>query len=278
MQDLIPEGDQIAELVTMASGMLMTYLPQLFLAIVTLVVGLWLINRFVNAIDKKLTARDPTLGRFITGLTSILLKVVLLISVASMVGIATTSFIAVLGAAGLAVGLALQGSLGNFAGGVLILIFKPFKVGDIIEAQGFLGTVKEIQILYTLLDTFDNRLVVIPNGSLSNDSLTNYSAYTDRRVDLTIGISYSDDIQKAREVTQATLAKDDRVYQEPAPMIVVGDLGESSVDLKIRIWAHADNLWPVYWDMLEKIKVAFDENAITIPFPQRGLHHYQKDG
>ncbi|TDT40339.1 small conductance mechanosensitive channel [Halospina denitrificans] len=278
MQDLIPESDQITDLVTMASGMLMSYLPQLLLAIITLVVGLWLINRFVNTLDKKLTAKDPTLGRFVTGLTSILLKVVLLISVASMVGIATTSFIAVLGAAGLAVGLALQGSLGNFAGGVLILIFKPFKVGHIIEAQGYLGTVKEIQILYTLVDTFDNRLVVIPNGSLSNDSLTNYSAYSDRRVDLSIGISYSDDIQKAREVTQATLAKDDRVYQDPAPMIVVGDLGDSSVDLKIRIWAHADNLWPVYWDMLEKIKVAFDENGITIPFPQRDIHHYQNDG
>lgn len=278
MEDLIPESNQISELVTMASGMLMNYLPQLVLAIVTLVVGLWLINRFVNTIDRKLTAKDPTLGRFVTGLTSILLKVVLLISVASMVGIATTSFIAVLGAAGLAVGLALQGSLANFAGGVLILIFKPFKVGDVVEAQGFLGTVKEIQILYTLMDTFDNRQVVIPNASLSNASLTNYSAYSDRRVDLTIGISYSDDIQKAREVTQATLAKDERVYQDPAPMIVVGELGESSVDLKIRIWAHADNLWPVYWDMLEKIKVAFDENGITIPFPQRDVHHYQVAG
>ena len=278
MQEMIPNSDQVAELVTMAAGMFMNYLPQLVLAIVTLVAGLWLINRFVNTVGKKLTARDATLGRFVTGLTSILLKIVLLISVASMIGIATTSFIAVLGAAGLAVGLALQGSLSNFAGGVLILTFKPFKVGDIIEAQDYLGTVNEIQILYTLLDTFDNRMVIIPNASLSNGILTNYSAYRDRRVDLTIGISYSDDIQKAREVTQATLAKDDRVYQDPAPLVLVGDLGESSVDLKIRIWAHTDNLWPVYWDMLEKIKVAYDENGIQIPFPQRDIHHYQTDG
>jgi len=275
MDSLFQDTDRIGELATMASGMLMNYLPQLLLAVITLVVGLWLINRFVAGLDRKLTARDPTLGRFVTGLVSILLKVVLLISVASMVGIATTSFIAVLGAAGLAVGLALQGSLANFAGGVLILIFKPFRVGDIIEAQGFLGTVKEIQILYTLIDTFDNRQVVIPNGSLSNDSLINYSAYSNRRVDLSIGISYRDDIDRAREIVQATLAQDERVYQDPAPMIVVGDLGESSVDLKVRIWAHADDLWPVYWEMLERIKAAFDANGITIPFPQRDVRYFR---
>lgn len=278
MQDLIPDADQLSELSSMAVGMTMTYLPQLLLAVVTLVVGLWLINRFVNALDKKLTAKDPTLGRFVTGLASILLKVVLLISVASMVGIATTSFIAVLGAAGLAVGLALQGSLSNFAGGVLILIFKPFKAGDIIEAQGFLGTVREIQILYTVVDTFDNLQVVIPNASLSNASLTNYSAYENRRVDMTIGISYGDDIGKAREVVQQTLATDERILQDPAPMIMVGNLGESSVDLKVRIWAHRDVVWLCYWDMLEKIKVAFDQNGIIIPFPQRDVHHFQASG
>lgn len=278
MESMIPDTDQLAELTSMAAGMAMTYLPQLLLAIVTLVVGLWLINRFVAAIDRKLTEKDPTLGRFITGLASILLKIILLISVASMVGIATTSFIAVLGAAGLAVGLALQGSLANFAGGVLILIFKPFKVGDIIEAQGFLGTVKEIQILYTVVDTFDNRQVVIPNASLSNASLTNYSAYPNRRVDMTIGISYTDDIQKAREVIRQTLATDERILQDPEPMIVVGDLGESSVDLKVRIWAHGDDLWFCYWHMLEQIKMAFDQNGITIPYPQRDVHHFQAAG
>jgi small conductance mechanosensitive channel len=278
MENMIPDTDQLAELTSMAAGMAMTYLPQLLLAIVTLVVGLWLINRFVAAIDRKLTEKDPTLGRFITGLASILLKIILLISVASMVGIATTSFIAVLGAAGLAVGLALQGSLANFAGGVLILIFKPFKVGDIIEAQGFLGTVKEIQILYTVVDTFDNRQVVIPNASLSNASLTNYSAYPNRRVDMTIRISYTDDIQKAREVIRQTLATDERILQDPEPMIVVGDLGESSVDLKVRIWAHGDDLWFCYWHMLEQIKMAFDQNGITIPYPQRDVHHFQAAG
>ncbi|WP_077529682.1 mechanosensitive ion channel family protein [Vreelandella utahensis] len=278
MQSMIPDTEQLQELTSMAAGMAMNYLPQLLLAIVTLVVGLWLINRFVTALDKKLTAKDPTLGRFVTGLASILLKIILLISVASMVGIATTSFIAVLGAAGLAVGLALQGSLANFAGGVLILIFKPFKVGDVIEAQGFLGTVKEIQILYTVVDTFDNRQVVMPNASLSNASLTNYSAYPNRRVDMTIGISYTDDIQKAREVIQKTLATDERILRDPEPMIVVGDLGDSSVDLKVRIWANGDDLWFCYWHMLEQIKVAFDQNGITIPYPQRDVHHFQAAG
>ena len=278
MESMIPDTEQLQELTSMAAGMAMNYLPQLLLAIVTLVVGLWLINRFVTALDKKLTAKDPTLGRFVTGLASILLKIILLISVASMVGIATTSFIAVLGAAGLAVGLALQGSLANFAGGVLILIFKPFKVGDVIEAQGFLGTVKEIQILYTVVDTFDNRQVVMPNASLSNASLTNYSAYQNRRVDMTIGISYTDDIQKAREVIQKTLATDERILRDPEPMIVVGDLGDSSVDLKVRIWANGDDLWFCYWHMLEQIKVAFDQNGITIPYPQRDVHHFQAAG
>ncbi|PAU81810.1 mechanosensitive ion channel protein MscS [Halovibrio salipaludis] len=278
MESMIPDTEQLQELTSMAAGMAMNYLPQLLLAVITLVVGLWLINRFVTALDRKLTAKDPTLGRFVTGLVSILFKIILLISVASMVGIATTSFIAVLGAAGLAVGLALQGSLANFAGGVLILIFKPFKVGDVIEAQGFLGTVKEIQILYTVVDTFDNRQVVMPNASLSNASLTNYSAYPNRRVDMTIGISYTDDIQKAREVIQKTLATDERILRDPEPMIVVGDLGDSSVDLKVRIWANGDDLWLCYWHMLEQIKVAFDQNGITIPYPQRDVHHYQPAG
>ncbi len=276
MNDSTISTEQVTELAGMAMEMGISYVPQLALAIITLIAGLWLINRFVSALDTKLTAKDPTLGRFVTGLASILLKVVLLISVASMVGIATTSFIAVLGAAGLAVGLALQGSLANFAGGVLILVFKPFRVGDVIEAQGFLGSVNEIQILYTVVNTFDNRQVVIPNAALSNSSLTNYSAYPNRRVDMTIGISYGANIQQAREVIQKTLAADERVLQDPAPMIVVGDLSDSSVDLKVRIWAHGDNLWPVYWDMLEKIKVAFDENNITIPFPQRDVHLFQQ--
>ena len=165
MDDLFGANGQASQLMDQAIGLVMAYAPKVVLAIITLIVGLWLINRFVRILDSKLGKKDPTLNSFLCGLLSAILKILLLISVASMVGIATTSFVAIIGAAGLAVGLALQGSLGNFAGGVLILIFKPFKVGDTIEAQGFLGAVREISILYTIVDTFDNRRVVIPNGN-----------------------------------------------------------------------------------------------------------------
>jgi small conductance mechanosensitive channel len=238
---------------------------------------MWLINRFVAVLDKKLGQKDPTLNKFLCGLINALLKVLLLISVASMVGIATTSFIAVIGAAGLAVGLALQGSLANFAGGVLILIFKPFKVGDTIEAQGFLGAVKEISILYTIIDTFDNRRIVIPNGQLANASLTNVSIYDTRRCDMTFGIGYGDDIDKAKQVIKQCLEEDERVLPEPAPRIAVGSLGDSSVNIIVRPWTKTDDLWPVYWDMHEKIKKAFDREGISIPFPQRDVHLYKEE-
>ncbi|NQY18393.1 mechanosensitive ion channel family protein, partial [Alteromonas sp.] len=202
------------------------------------------------------------------------LKVMLLISVASMIGIETTSFIAVVGAAGLAIGLALQGSLANFAGGVLILIFKPFRVGDTIEAEGYLGSVAEIQILYTVLNTFDNRRVVIPNGNLSNATLTNVSVYDKRRCDMTFGIGYDDDIDKAKKILQRLFEEDERSLTEPAPRICVGGLGDNSVDLMFRPWVGTDDLWPYYWDMQEKVKKAFDEEGISIPYPQRDVHLY----
>src|SRR6056297_1935763 len=208
MEDLFGAEGGASELMNQAMSLVMTYAPKVVLAIVTLIVGLWLINRFVGVLDTKLGKKDPTLNKFLCGLLSVILKILLLISVASMVGIATTSFIAVLGAAGLAVGLALQGSLANFAGGVLILIFKPFKVGDAIEAQGYLGSVREISILYTIVDTFDNRRVVIPNGSLSNATLVNVNFYDTRRCDMTFGIAYGDDIDKARSVIKQLLDED----------------------------------------------------------------------
>jgi small conductance mechanosensitive channel len=254
----------------------MTYAPKVLLALLTLLVGLWLIKRFVKILDKRLEASDPTLSKFLCSLIGMTLKILLLISVASMVGIATTSFIAVLGAAGLAVGLALQGSLSNFAGGVLILIFKPFKVGDVIEAQGYLGTVMEIQILYTIINTPDNRRIVIPNGNLSNSSMINISAYDTRRCDMTFGIGYGDDIDRARAICQRLIEEDARALSEPAPLIVVGALGESSVDLSVRVWTQSSDLWPFYWDMQERVKKAFDAEGISIPFPQRDVHLYQE--
>lgn len=275
MENLLTGDGQFAQLAQMAYGMVMTYAPKVILAIITLVVGLWLINRFVAVLRSRLGSKDPTLGQFLCGLTSITLKIMLLISVASMVGIATTSFVAVVGAAGLAIGLALQGSLANFAGGVLILLFKPFKVGDAIDAQGYLGSVAEIQILYTILNTFDNQRIIIPNGSLANASITNLSAYTTRRCDMTIGIGYGDDIDHAKAIIKRLIDEDPRTFKDPEPMIVVGALGESSVDLTVRVWTSAADLWPYHWDMLEKVKKAFDAEGVSIPFPQRDVHLYE---
>lgn len=275
MEDFFGTNVDLSELTEKAIALVMTYTPKLLLAIVTLVVGLWLVNRFVRLLDHRLGKKDPTLNKFLCGLISAVLKVMLLISVASMIGIETTSFIAVVGAAGLAIGLALQGSLANFAGGVLILIFKPFKVGDTIEAEGHLGSVAEIQILYTVLNTFDNKRIVIPNGSLSNATLINVSVYDKRRCDMTFGIGYDDDIDKAKKVLQRLFEEDERSLTEPAPRICVGGLGDNSVDLMFRPWVATDDLWPYYWDMQEKVKKAFDEEGISIPYPQRDVHLYK---
>lgn len=274
MENLFGADGSASKLLDQAISLVMTYAPKVVLAILTLVIGLWLINRFVHLMDVKLSQKDPTLTKFLCGLINAVLKILLLISVASMVGIATTSFVAIIGAAGLAIGLALQGSLANFAGGVLILIFKPFKVGDTIEAQGFLGAVKEISILYTIVDTFDNRRIVIPNGSLANASLINVSYYDTRRCDMTFGIAYGDDIDKARAIIKRCLDADERVLPEPAPRISVGSLGDNSVNFIVRPWTKTDDLWPVYWDMQERVKKAFDEEGISIPFPQRDVHIY----
>ena len=277
MEDIIGTNINASELTDQAISLVMTYAPKLLLAIITLIVGLWLINRFVGILDKKLGKKDPTLNKFLCGLLSAVMKVMLLISVASMIGIETTSFIAVIGAAGLAIGLALQGSLANFAGGVLILIFKPFKVGDTIEAQGFLGAVAEIQILYTVVNTFDNRRIVIPNGSLSNATLVNVSIYEKRRCDMTFGIHYDDDIDKAKAILQRLFEEDERSLKEPAPRICVGSLGDNSVNLMFRPWVATDDLWPYYWDMQEKVKKAYDNEGITIPYPQRDVHVYKSE-
>ena len=276
MEDILGNG-QASEWIDQGIALVMAYAPKVVLAIITLIVGLWLINRFVGVLDNKLGKKDPTLNKFLCGLVSAVLKIMLLISAASMIGIATTSFIAVIGAAGLAIGLALQGSLANFAGGVLILIFKPFKVGDTIEAQGYLGAVAEIQILYTVVNTFDNRRIVIPNGSLSNATLVNVSIYDKRRCDMTFGIHYDDDIDKAKAILQRLFDEDERSLKDPAPRICVGALGDSSVDLMFRAWVATDDLWPYYWDMQEKVKKAFDAEGITIPFPQRDVHMYKAE-
>ncbi|MDX1451653.1 MAG: mechanosensitive ion channel [Oleiphilaceae bacterium] len=272
-QNIEQTNEQMQELLQTAYTMLMTYGPKLVLAILVLIIGLWIINKVVGGMRSNLTQRvDATLGQFGASLVSVILKAVLLISVASMIGIETTSFIAVLGAAGLAVGLALQGSLANFAGGVLILLFKPFKVGDVLDAQGYIGTVKEIQIFNTILKTGDNRIVIIPNGALSNSSMVNINKEATRRVDLTFGIGYEDDIDKAKTVINNVIASDSRILKEIDPLVVVSELADSSVNFTVRVWVNTPDYWAVYFAMHETMKKEFDNNGISIPFPQQDVH------
>jgi len=261
-----------------AIELVMSYAPKVVLAIVTLIIGLWLIGLITRATRKAMekTKADKTLIPFITNLLSWLLKVLLFISAASMVGVATTSFIAVLGAAGLAIGLALQGSLGNFAGGVLILIFKPYNVGDLVETQGHLGVVKEVQIFNTILLTPSNKRVIIPNGAVSNGSIVNYSVEGLLRVDLVIGIAYESDIPKAKEILYKVMADHELVLKDPASQVAVSELADSSVNLVVRPWCKAADYWQVYFEITEAAKAGLEASGITIPFPQRDVHLFEQ--
>ena len=214
-----------------------------------------------------------SLATFFKSFLNALLWVLLLISVATTLGMEMTSFVAILGAAGLAVGLALQGSLSNFAGGVLILIFKPFRVGETIEAQGTIGSVESIDILYTKIRNFDNKVVTVPNGALANNSIINYSQKPTRRVEIKVGVAYGTDLKKTRQVILDVLKLDERIHPEPEPVVKFTNFGDSSLDLIIRVWVDAADLWPVYWDNMEAIKEAFEQHDIEIPCPQRTLHH-----
>ncbi|WP_207063787.1 mechanosensitive ion channel family protein [Motiliproteus sp. SC1-56] len=270
-------GEQLSAYKDMAIEYGVLYGGKLLMAIITLLLGLWLIRYLVRGLDRVLKAAkvEDTLASFLDKLASITLKVLLLVSVASMVGIKTTSFIAILGAAGLAVGLALQGSLANFAGGVLILLFKPFKVGDYIEAQGHSGTVKEIQIFNTVLHTVDRKTIIIPNGNLSNGSIINFSLSPIRRVDMVFGISYDDDLRKAKAILQRLVAEDDRILTDPASQVVLSALADSSVNFSVRAFVNAPDYWDVFFEMQEKVKLTFDEEGISIPYPQQDVHLHQ---
>lgn len=257
--------------------LVLQYAGQLGLALITLALGWWLINVITSRVGRLLQRRqvDPTLHGFIGSLASIVFKVLLLVSVASMVGIETTSFVAAIGAAGLAIGLALQGSLSNFAGGVLILLFRPFRVGEFIEAQGVSGTVDSIQIFHTILRTLDNKTVIMPNGSLSNGNIINYSRQPQRRVEMAVGIDYSADIKTARQVLLG-IAEDPRVLREPAPVVVVTGLGDNSVNLALRVWVATADWGAVNAEFLEQAKEKLEAVGIGIPFPQRVVHLVQQ--
>ena len=246
-------------------------------ALITLAVGWWLIDRIINGLGQFMHKRhaDPMVNGFLSSLLSALLRVLLLLSVAGMIGIETTSFIALIGAGGLAVGLALQGSLANFAGGVLILFLRPFRAGDYIEAQGIGGTVESIMIFHTILRTADNKTIILPNGSLSNGTITNYSRKPTRRVDLNVGIDYGDDIKLARSILLALAAADERVLKNPEAVVYLTSLGDNSVNLSLRMWTNTADYWGVFFTVQEQMKDAFDREGISFPFPQRTVHIQQ---
>lgn len=256
---------------------IMDFGPKVLGALIVLFIGLRVVKIITKTTKKVMLKQnmDSSLIPFLSGLINIGLKALVLISVMGMVGIEMTSFIAILGAAGLAVGLALSGTLQNFAGGVMILIFKPYKPGDFIETQGYMGVVKQIDIFNTILSTPDNKRIILPNGPTSTSSLTNFSSEPTRRLDFSFGIGYTDDIDKAREVINSEIAKLPQVLKDPAPMVVVGELGDSSVNLTTRVWVNAADYWDVNFALLEGVKKAFDKNSISIPFPQTDVHLYQ---
>lgn len=263
---------------TVITDLVIKYGLKLLLALITLVIGLWIIKMIMNVIGRNMEKRDvdATVRQFIRSLLGALLKIMLVIAVISMIGVEMTGFVAILAAAGFAIGMALSGTLQNFAGGVMLIIFKPFKAGDFIDAQGYMGTVKEVQIFNTILKTPDNKTIILPNGGLSTSSMTNFSTEAQRRVDFTFGIGYSDDIDKAKAVINGLIKADDRILNDPAPFIAVSELADSSVNFAVRVWADAGNYWGIFFDMTENVKKAFDKEGISIPFPQTDVHVYNQ--
>ncbi|HQM19618.1 MAG TPA: mechanosensitive ion channel [Deltaproteobacteria bacterium] len=246
-------------------------------ALVILVVGRWIAKAVSRLTERLLNNRkvDPTIVSFVEHVTYVALMVFIVLAALAQLGIQTTSFIAVIGAAGLAIGLALQGSLANFAAGFLMIIFKPFKAGDYIEGAGVAGTVDKIQIFTTTLKTPDNKLVIIPNSKIMSDNIVNYSAHETRRVDMPFRVSYQDDIDKVRKILRNIVDNDHRILKDPAAMIIVKTLDENSVNIELRVWVKTADYWGVYFETVEEAKKQFDANGVKIPFPQRDVHVYR---
>ena len=249
----------------------------LVFALLILIIGAWVAKSIKGIVHRLMAKRnlEPMVVGFAANLTYILLMTFVVLAALERLGVRTTSFVAIIGAAGLAIGLALQGALANFAAGFLMVIFRPFKKGDYIEAGGTAGIVDEIQVFTTVLNTPDNRRVIVPNSKIMSDNITNYSAKDTRRMDLIFGVSYSDDIAKVKGVLQRVAAEDPRVLKEPAAQILVGELADSSVNFIMRVWVNASDYWPFKFETTEKVKVTFDKEGICIPFPQRDVHLFQ---
>jgi len=267
----------LSDLIAKVYELLTFYGLKVVAAIVIFIVGRWVALGVAKFIKRMMIRSrvDETLVSFVRNLSYVALLAFVIIAALNQLGIQTASFIAVLGAAGLAVGLALQGSLGNFAAGVLMIIFKPFKVGDYIEGAGTAGTVEKIEIFTTQLKTPDNRTVIVPNAKMTGDNITNYTVKGTRRVDLIFGIGYGDDIDNARSIIKEIINQDKRVMKEPEPIIVLSELADSSVNLTVRAWTKVNDYWPFYFDTTEKVKKQFDAKGVTIPFPQRDVHLYE---
>lgn len=258
----------------MIRNLIITYGGKILFALAVLIIGLFIIKKIVAFMSSRLkkSNADEALVLFLEPLVKIILQILLIITVASMVGVEVATFVGVIAAASFAVGLALQGSLANFAGGVLILILKPFEIGDYIEAAGYAGTVTEIQVFYTILHTPDNKKVIIPNANLSNNSAVNYTANDTRRIDFKFDVSYEDDIQKVRETLKKMAAEHSLIFKDPEPEVYLGEYGSSSIVIYLRVWCKTEDYWPIYFNMLEKTKTKFDEEKISIPYPQLDVH------
>lgn len=269
--------EKLTELLSTMQSQIALYGGRVLLAIVVLIIGLWIVKRIVRAVSRLSQSKvpDETLAKFLGNATDVLLKVVLIISVASIVGIETTSFIAVLGAAGLAIGLALQGSLSNFAGGVMMLLFRPIKVGEYAEAGGFEGVVEDIGIFVTTLKTFDERLIVIPNGTLANNTIINHTRSETRAVEVSIGVSYSDNLADAKKAMEKVLADDSRTLKEREHVVEVVDLADSSVNFLVRAYVNTDDYWAVFFALRPALKSAVEAAGASIPFPQRDVHLFK---
>lgn len=281
MKDPLSTLSQYEEYIKRAANWIWAFIPGFISALILLFVGLWII-RLIKRITRRFFEHrdyDPTLEKFAQDLINWTLKIILFVTVITQLGVKTTSLVAIIGAAGLAIGLALQGSLANFAGGVLILLLRPFKVGDFIKAQGQEGTVKEISIFQTKLNTFGNQLAIIPNGQLSNETIVNFTEEGIRREALTFGISYDDDVKLAKNILLDLVNEQETVLQIEGkePMIVLAELGDSSVNLSLRYWARIEDFWNLRWIVLEEGKERLEAQGITIPYPQRDVHLYKQE-
>lgn len=273
-ENLTQLGNDVGGWITNNQELIISYAVNLTAALLIILVGSMVIRLATNSLNRLLKARkvDPTIANFATSLIKYALLAFVVIAALGRVGVQTASFVAIVGAAGLAIGLALQGSLSNFAAGVLLIGFRPFKAGDFIEAAGTAGVVESVQIFTTVLKTGDNRIIVVPNSNILGGNIVNYSKEERRRIDLVIGVSYDADLQKTKQVLQQIIEQDERILKEPGCTIAVNELGASSVDFIVRPWVNTADFWAVRWDLLEKIKQALDANDIGIPYPQMDVH------